>query len=116
MIGVVLPFWLAGAWCGECTNGGLELTGGPVVGDGFASEPAPFGVVVGHQQYASVRVAEFACVDEFLGVVGEIEQAEVVTDGHARFAESAAELLPREPEVFDQARVPAALLDRGEVL
>ena len=49
-------------------------------------------------------------------LVGQVEQAQQVRHRDARAADAAADLLARQPELLDQQRAGARLLDRVEVL
>ena len=49
-------------------------------------------------------------------LVGQVEQPQQVRDRDARAADAAADVLAREPELLDEQRAGARLLDRVEVL
>ena len=55
-------------------------------------------------------------LDQLEHLVGQLEQADEVRDRDAALADPAADLLLREPEVVDERRARARLLDRVEVL
>ena len=55
-------------------------------------------------------------VEQVEHLVGQVEQPQQVRDRDARAADAAADVLAREPELLDEQRAGARLLDRVEVL
>jgi hypothetical protein len=73
--------------------------------------------VIGHGEHrARVTLAEAAVLDQLEDVVGELEQAQAVRDGGPRPADPRRDVAEREPELVEQHRVCACLLDRGQLL
>ena len=69
-----------------------------------------------HQQRAAVAFGQPAFDEQLEHLVREVEQAQQVRDGDARAADALADLLAGEPELVDEQRAGASLLDRVEVL
>jgi hypothetical protein len=68
------------------------------------------------QQRPAVSLGEIARGEQLERLIGEVEQAQQVGHGDTRAADAPAELLARQPELLDEQRAGARLLDRREVL
>ena len=73
--------------------------------------------VVGHGEHrARMAFGELPALEHAEHVVGQIEQADPVRDGRLRAADALRHLAERQPELVDQHRVGARLLDRRQLL
>src|SRR6185312_16738472 len=68
------------------------------------------------QQGSAVSFGQVAALDQLERFVGQVEQADEVGDRDAGAADPDADLFAGQPELLDQGRAGARLLDRVEVL
>src|SRR5215207_10734305 len=97
------------------TGGAFRLTHRPAAVAGIEREPAAHGVVLAQQDRAAVALAQGARLDQLESVLREVQQPDEVRDSNAAATDAATHLLLRQPEVVDEHRARAGLLDRVEV-
>src|SRR5215204_1645912 len=84
------------------TGGAFRLTHRPAAVAGIEREPAAHGVAL----------AQGARLDQLESVLREVQQPDEVRDSNAAATDAATHLLLRQPEVVDEHRARAGLLDR----
>src|SRR5207253_11233955 len=96
-------------------GGPLRGANGQPLGDDLAGEPATAFVVRNGKNRARVTIGQLASLDHAEHVLGELEQADPVGDRRVRATDPLADLPQAEPELVDEERIRARLLDGGEL-
>src|SRR5581483_5109832 len=94
----------------------LELAHRPPARSRLPGKRPACGMVLGGQQRAAVTLGQLAALEQLERLVGKIEQADQVRDRDPAASDAQADLLAREPQLLDERRAGARLLDRVEVL